>query len=116
MKAINKSGLVKYVNARTYPWFFVVILILSLLFAGCATLEAVSKAKQGSPKIYSGTRLDAHAINQNSEYLKNIKLEYGISPPEHPWIDMPFSIVLDTAFFPLTSSVALYELIFEPDH
>ena len=58
--------------------------------------------------LYSGARLDYHAIAGHEETLKKFKAE----PPEHPVIDFPFSVVLDTVILPLTFSVASYEFLF----
>jgi uncharacterized protein YceK len=77
--------------------------------AGCATVRTVpSLATPEQPKIYSGTRLDFHAISKNEEALKR----FNAKSPEYPLVDIPFSALLDTFMLPLTFSVATYELIF----
>lgn len=85
-------------------------LMLIFLSGGCATVRTVSSAGIDSPMVYSGTRLDYLAITGNSG---QIETEFKVAPPAHPMLDIPFSIVLDTAVLPLTSSVALYEVVFE---
>ncbi len=91
-------------------FFSVTALAIGICLSGCATLRTVSSAGIDSPKVYSGTRLDSLAIAGNNE---RIKAEFKVEPPEHPMLDLPFSVVLDTAVLPLTSSVALYEVVFE---
>jgi uncharacterized protein YceK len=77
--------------------------------ASCATVRTVpSLATPEQPKIYSGTRLDLHAISKNEEALK----KFDAKSPEHPLIDLPFSALLDTLLLPVTFPVACYELIF----
>ncbi len=76
---------------------------------GCATLRTMpSLATPEQPKVYSGTRLDFHAVSKNEEALKKFKAK----SPEYPLIDFPFSALLDTFMLPLTFSVATYELFF----
>lgn len=72
---------------------------------GCATISAISGAEHGSPKVYAGTRLDLHAIAGNEPALRRFHTE----PPRYPWLDLPFSALLDTLMVPLTLSVAAYE-------
>ena len=80
------------------------LIIVAALTAGngCA---AISTAERGSPKIYAGTRLDLHAIAGNASALRRFHTE----PPRYPWLDLPFSALLDTLMVPLTLSVAAYE-------
>lgn len=74
---------------------------------GCATISAVSTAERGSPKVYAGTRLDLHAIAGNASALRRFHTE----APRYPWLDLPFSAVLDTLILPLTLSAAAFEAI-----
>ncbi len=89
---------------------FLLLLVVSVFgSAGCATIRMMpSLATPEQPKIYSGTRLDYHAISKNEEALK----KFNAKSPEHPLIDFPFSALLDTLLLPVTFSVACYELIF----
>jgi len=84
---------------------------------GCATFDTISHATTGSPKVYSGTRLDIHAIfnerDNELKYLKKFSRSNEMKPPKRPIADLPFSFFLDSLIFPLTSSVALYEVVFE---
>ena len=68
---------------------------------GCATYNTISAAKPGSPKIYSGTRLDLNAI-QNNEFAL---LKFKTAPPKNPAVDLPFSFLFDTLMLPLTFSI-----------
>lgn len=86
---------------------YVFLIIAAALTAGsgCATISAISTAERGSPKVYAGTRLDLHAIAGNESALRRFRTE----PPRYPWLDLPFSALLDTLMVPLTLSVAAYE-------
>ena len=80
---------------------------------GCATVETISAVKDESPLVYSGTRLDLHAVLHNQKHLLWLKRKFDIDPPNFPLADLPLSILLDTVVLPLTSSVALYEIVFD---
>ena len=79
------------------------------LFSGCATYRTVSAVERGSPRVYSGTRLDLNAIENDSIQLK----KFQAKPPKYPVLDLPASLVLDTVMLPLTASSALYETLLE---
>ena len=85
----------------------IILSIVVLPLSGCATYKTVSAAKYGSssPRIYSGTRLDIHAISDNRYELK----KYGVAPPKYPLLDLPASFALDTLILPLTVSSVLSE-------
>lgn len=85
------------------------VAMMSVTATGCATYRTISEAKPGSPKVYSGTRLNIHAIRRDDIAMSKFKVD----PPLYPLIDLPFSILLDSVMFPLTSGMAAYELIFE---
>lgn len=89
--------------------FSIVFGTVVLLSTGCATYRTISAVTHGSPRVYSGTRLDINAISDNHAALK----KFDVETPEHPVLDLPASIVLDTVIFPLTSSSALYEMFIE---
>jgi len=78
---------------------------------GCASFDTISAARPGSPKIYSGTRLDLHAA-QGDRYAVE---KFRVPPPAQPLLDLPFSFLLDTIALPLTLSVSGYEIIFGED-
>jgi uncharacterized protein YceK len=90
-----------------------VVAIILLSIYGCATVETISAVRDESPLVYSGTRLDLHAVFKHREHLLWLKRKFDIDPPNYPLADFPLSILLDTVIFPLTSSVALYEVVFD---
>ncbi|OGW53304.1 MAG: hypothetical protein A2Z46_01300 [Nitrospirae bacterium RBG_19FT_COMBO_55_12] len=93
---------------------FVFFLLINIAMVpglnGCATIRTVPNlASYGSPKVYSGTRLDYNAATENRAGLAKFKAE----PPRYPLIDIPFSAILDTVLLLVTIPVATYELVFE---
>jgi len=86
-----------------------VVATVMLCTAGCASYRTISTAERGTPLVFSGTRLDVHAILHNDSGLKKFKTE----PPSYPWLDLPFSFFVDAMVFHLTASFALYEAVFE---
>ena len=86
-----------------------VLIVLSVASTGCATYRTISEAAPGSPKVFSGTRLDIDAMRDNEIGVRKFK----VAPPPYPIVDLPFSLLLDTLIFPLTFSAAAHELIFE---
>lgn len=94
--------------SRRFLW---ILIVLAVWATGCGTLRTMpSLGSYGAPKIYSGTRLDFHAMRGNESRLK----EFSASPPEYPFIDIPFSLFLDTIILPVTVPVVCYELVFGP--
>lgn len=90
--------------------FLWIILSLPLVLQGCATIHTMpSLATPEHPKVYSGARLDFHTIAKNEERLK----QFNAKSPEHPLIDFPFSLILDTVILPMTLPVATYEFFFK---
>lgn len=83
--------------------------IVILMSTGCATYQTISVAKYGtsSPRVYSGTRLNIHAISGNHYALR----KFNVAPPTYPLLDLPASFALDTLILPMTaSSVVTQEL------
>ncbi len=78
-------------------------LILALGLSGCTTF--VSLLEPNSPKIFGGTRmsLDAHARASSGETPA-----YGWTWYPLMLIDLPLSVVIDTALLPVT-------ILMEPD-
>jgi len=85
------------------------LIVLSVASTGCATYTTISVASPGSPKVFSGARLDINAIGGNESGIKKFK----VAPPPYPIVDLPFSLLFDTLIFPLTFSIATFEFIFE---
>ncbi len=96
-------------HVKTVP--VVIALLIAISLPGCASYSTISEAKPGSPKIYSGTRLDLNALQGNEQAL----LKFKVEPPQKPLLDLPFSILLDTVMFPLTLSISGYEALFGSD-
>ena len=86
-----------------------VVATVMLCTVGCASYRTISTAERDTPLVFSGTRLDAHAILHNDSGLKKFKTE----PPSYPWLDLPFSFFVDVMVFHLTASLALYDAVFE---
>lgn len=80
-----------------------------ILSSGCATYKTIEKAEYGSPKFFSGTRLNVHAINKNRIALK----KFSVTPPKYPLLDLPGSMVLDLVVSPLTGGMAAYETLMD---
>lgn len=93
---------------------FVILLITALIalpvLSGCATIRTMpSLGTYGSPKVFSGARLDLNAAAGDEAGLK----KFSATAPDHPLLDLPFSALLDLFIIPITLSVAAYELVFE---
>ena len=85
------------------------VLVLLSSSTGCATYRTILKAEQGSPKVFSGTRLDLSAIRGDEVALRRSKAD----PPRYPLLDLPLSIGFDIAILPLTVPIATGELLFK---
>jgi uncharacterized protein YceK len=97
---------------RQTPQGLVLFLMIAIGsgFSGCATVRTMpTLASQGSPKLYSGARLDLNAARGDASGYDKFKLE----APAHPLMDFPFSVLLDTLILPEVLPVAAYEFIFE---
>lgn len=85
------------------------MILLAGASTGCATYRTISAAEPGSPKVFSGTRLDINAIAGDAVGIRKSRA----APPSYPLVDLPLSVVADTVLLPLTLPVATYELVFE---
>lgn len=91
--------------------FFTLLITFASGLAGCATIRTMpSLGSYGSPKIYSGARLDFNAIAGDESDLRKFRAR----PPKYPLLDLPFSLVMDTAIVSVTFPVAAYEYLFGP--
>ena len=72
--------------------------LLVLQLAGCATVRTLDAAKPGAPVVYSGTRLDLYAM-QGGCCAKD---RFGAEAPSYPGVDLPASALLDTLLLPLS--------------
>jgi len=85
-------------------------IILTIPFqTGCSTYRTISEADTETVKIFSGTRLDIIAIQEDKLPTKQFKSK----PPTYPLLDLPFSFAFDILLLPLTTTSALYYEIFE---
>ncbi len=94
---------------KKYSKVLAIIIVIStfvLLSNGCATYRTISAVTYGSPRVYSGTRLNINAISDNHVALK----KFDVAPPEHPGLDLPASFVFDTVMLPLTLASASFEM------
>jgi uncharacterized protein YceK len=90
--------------------FLWIVIAMALGLNGCATVRTMpTLASYGSPKVFSGTRLDINAVRGNRAGLEKFKVQ----APAHPLIDLPFSAMLDTIILFATLPIATYELVFE---
>ncbi len=91
-----------------------VVSIILLLTSGCATLTTTAHFTRDSPMVYSGTRLDIHASANHDAIIRSYKDRYGIDPPDHPTLDLPFSLLFDTIILvPVVLPIVLYQAVFD---
>ena len=74
------------------------VMVLALQLAGCATVRTLDAAKPGAPVVYSGTRLDLYAMNGGCCAMDR----FGAQAPSYPGVDLPASALLDTLLLPLS--------------
>ena len=74
------------------------VIVLALQLAGCATARTLDAAKPGAPVVYSGTRLDMYALQGGC----CAKERFGADAPRYPGLDLPASALLDTVLLPLS--------------
>ena len=94
-----------------FPRFVSIVPVVVLLLSstGCATYRTILTAEQGSPKVFSGARLDVSAILGDAVALRKFKAD----PPRYPLVDLPLSIGFDIVVLPLTVPIATGELLFK---
>jgi len=94
---------------RSYLIVFLIMCLVATGLIGCGTVRTMpSMGSYGSPKMMSGSRLDYHAAREDMTALRKFNAE----APEHPLIDLPFSVLLDAIILPITFSVSAYEFVF----
>ncbi len=79
------------------------VALLALQLAGCATVRTLDAAQPGAPVVYSGTRLDLYAM-QGGCCAKD---RFGAEAPSYPGVDLPASALLDTLLLPLSLPTVL---------
>jgi uncharacterized protein YceK len=86
------------INVKTVKKIlFVGICVIGLY--GCATFKSLNADVPLYQRIYvySGTRFDWAALEQNDAAIRIFKTD----PPTYPLVDLPFSFALDSLFLPL---------------
>ncbi len=81
--------------------------LLTVLFSctGCATTSTLNQpAHERKPLVMSGTRLDIASLRSES----SVEERFGVTPPNYPLLDLPFSAVLDLIVLGYTVPVALF--------
>jgi uncharacterized protein YceK len=80
------------------------ICILGL--SGCATFKSLNAEVPLYERvfIYSGTRLDWAALENDNVTIRKFKTE----PPSYPLVDLPFSFAMDSVFLPLAISAEIF--------
>ncbi len=84
----------------------VVVLVTS---GGCATFRTLESAGEDGPRVFSGTRLDIHALTGNHAALK----KFNVPPLKYPLLDLPFSFVADLVFLLFTVPPAAHDKLFD---
>lgn len=74
------------------------VVVLALQLAGCATVRTLDAAKPGAPVVYAGTRLDLYVLNGGCCPMDR----FGAEAPSYPGVDLPASALLDTLLLPLS--------------
>lgn len=74
--------------------------------SGCATFKSLNAEVPLYERvvIYSGTRLNWAALENDNATIRKFKAE----PPSYPLADLPFSFALDTLFLPLAVSAEIF--------
>lgn len=82
-------------------------LLLTFLFllGGCATTSTLSQpVHERKPLVMSGVRLNLASLRKENA----IRDRFGVSPPNYPLIDLPFSAFFDSLVLWYTVPVALF--------
>jgi uncharacterized protein YceK len=74
--------------------------------SGCATFKSLNAEVPLYERvfIYSGTRLDWAALENDNVTVRKFKTE----PPIYPLVDLPFSFAMDSVFLPLAISAEIF--------
>ncbi len=80
-----------------------ICLVAALQLGGCASVSTLNAAKPGAPVVYSGARLDWYAIEGGCCPVD----KFGTEAPSLPWVDLPFSTLLDTLLLPVSALTVL---------
>ena len=78
---------------------------LLLFLSGCATNSTLSQpVHDNKPLVMSGVRLNLASLRNEPA----VPERFGVSPPDYPLLDLPFSAFLDTLVIGYTVPVALF--------
>ncbi len=74
--------------------------------SGCATFKSLDADVPLAQRIfiYSGTRLDWAALENNAVAIR----KFNTAPPSMPLVDLPFSFAFDSLFLPLAVSAEIF--------
>ena len=74
--------------------------------SGCATFTSLNAEVPLYERVfvYSGTRLNWAALENDNATIRKFKAE----PPSYPLVDLPFSFALDSVFLPLAISAEIF--------
>lgn len=77
-----------------------------LVLQSCATFKSLNAEVPLYERIfvYSGTRLDWAALENDDVTIRKFKAE----PPIYPLVDLPFSFAMDSLFLPLAISAEIF--------
>lgn len=91
---------------KTTRYIKLPLLLTLLLFSGgCATTSTLSQpVHERKPLVMSGARLNLAALRSEPA----ISERFGVSPPDYPVLDLPFSAFLDVLVIWYTVPVALF--------
>ena len=78
----------------------------SIGMSGCATFKSLNADVPLYERafVYSGTRLDWAALENDNVTIRKFKTE----PPSYPLVDLPFSFAMDSVFLPLAISAEIF--------
>ncbi len=69
------------------------------LMSACATVETLSTAERGSPRFFSGTRLDVATLSGDSNAMTRFD-RYDMAASPYPALDLPLSFAADVVMLP----------------
>ena len=80
--------------------------ICIIVISGCATFKSLNAEVPLYERVfvYSGTRLDWAALENDNVSIRKFKTE----PPSYPLVDLPFSFAMDSVFLPLAISAEIF--------
>lgn len=97
----------KWVMHRSKGKLSSILVTSTLAFSlnGCATTSTLSQPiHERKPVFMSGSRLDLASLRNEAD-LQEI---FGVTAPDYPLLDLPFSVLLDLIALGYTIPVALF--------